>query len=171
MNWGNKTMSKKDKEIKTNAMRILDKMKISYEHFSYEAGDFIDGKTTAEKLGLPFELVYKTLVAKSGNGDYFVFVVPIEKELDLKAAAKSVGVKSVEMIHVRDLTAVTGYVRGGCTSVGMKKQYVTRVDNSAEKLDFIYVSAGKIGVQLKLSPYDLIKANQGEFADICERLQ
>lgn len=159
-------MAKKEKEVKTNAMRILDRLKISYEHFSYEADEFVDGITTAEKLNLPKEKVYKTLVTVSPKKEYFVFVIPICAELDLKAAAKSVGAKSVEMIHVKDITNITGYVRGGCTSIGMKKQFVTRLDSSAKDLDKIYVSAGKIGAQILLSPEDLLKANGGDFAEV-----
>jgi len=102
----------------------------------------------------------------SGTKNYFVFVIPIEKELDLKKAAKSVGMKSLEMIHVKDIMAVTGYVRGGCTSIGMKKNYVTRVDSSAKELAAMYVSGGKIGVQIKLAPDDLVRANGGEYAEL-----
>ncbi|MDD6690367.1 MAG: aminoacyl-tRNA deacylase, partial [Lachnospiraceae bacterium] len=119
-------MAKKEKEVKTNAMRILDREKIPYEHFSYEAGDFVDGIQTADKLGLPHELVYKTLVTVGNDRNHYVFVLPIEKELDFKKCAKSVGVKNVEMIHVKELFGLTGYMRGGCTSIGMKKQFVTR---------------------------------------------
>ena len=156
-------MAKKEKEVKTNAMRILDRLKISYTHESYEPDDFVDGIQTADKLGLPHEQVYKTLVTVGNDREHYVFVIPIEKELDLKKCAKSVGVKSVEMIHVKDLFQLTGYVRGGCTSIGMKKAFVTRVDASAEGLERMYVSGGKIG----LAPLDLLKADGGEFADLC----
>ena len=159
-------MSSKEKEVKTNAMRILDRLKIPYTHMSYEAGEFVDGIQTADKLGLPHEKVFKTLVTVGNDKNHYVFVIPIEKELDLKACARSVGVKSVEMIHVKDLFGLTGYVRGGCTSIGMKKQFVTRVDSSAAKQDRIYVSGGKIGCQIELSPDDLLRADQGEYADI-----
>ena len=154
------------KETKTNAMRILDSLKIPYEHQSYEAGEFVDGGETADKLGLPHEEVYKTLVTTSGGKDYYVFVIPIDAILNLKKAAKAVGVKSLEMIHVKDIMAVTGYVRGGCTSIGMKKQYPTRIDSSAKDHSQIYVSGGKIGVQIHLNPDDLIRACKGEYADI-----
>lgn len=156
----------KNKENKTNAMRILDRLKICYEYAFYECDEFIDGIHTAEQLGLPFERVYKTLVTRGSKGDYYVFVIPIAQELDMKKAAKSVGEKSVSMLHVKEITDVTGYVRGGCTAIGMKKQYVTRVDSSAEHLDYMYVSGGKIGAQLKLKPDDLLKAANAEFADI-----
>ena len=154
-------MAKKEKEVKTNAMRILDRLKISYTHESYEPDDFVDGIQTADELGLPHEQVYKTLVTVGNDREHYVFVIPIEKELDLKKCAKSVGVKSVEMIHVKDLFQLTGYVRGGCTSIGMKKAFVTRVDASAEGLERMYVSGGKIGCQICLAPLDLLKADCG----------
>ena len=155
----------KTKEIKTNAMRILESMKIPYTHLTYECDAFVDGIQIADMLSLPYEKVYKTLVTTSGK-EYFVFVIPIAEELDLKAAARSVGVKSVEMIHVKDISKVTGYIRGGCTAVGMKKQYVTRIHNSAESLEKIIVSGGRIGSQLELSPMDLARAAGATFADI-----
>jgi len=154
------------KEVKTNAMRILDREKICYEHSEYECKEFVDGIQCADALGLDHKLVYKTLVTTAGPSSFFVFVIPIEAELDLKAAAKSVGVKSLAMIHVKDITAITGYVRGGCTAIGMKKQYVTRVDASAQSLEKIYVSAGRIGAQICLAPGDLVKVTRGEYAEI-----
>lgn len=156
----------KQKEVKTNAMRILETMKIPYEHYTYECDEFIDGLQIADKLSLPYEKVYKTLVTVGNSKNYFVFVIPVAEELDLKAAARSVGEKSVEMIHVKDINAITGYVRGGCTAVGMKKQYVARIDSSARAQESIIVSGGRIGSQLELSPLDLAKAAKAEFADI-----
>ena len=156
----------KQKEVKTNAMRILDKLKIQYNHQSYESDGFIDGLETADKLDLPHELVYKTLVTIGKSEDYFVFVIPIAEELDMKKAARSVDEKSVAMIHVKDLNRITGYVRGGCTSIGMKKQYKTIISDTAKGLDEIYVSGGKIGSQLKLSPDDLCKAVNAVYGDI-----
>lgn len=156
----------KQKEAKTNAMRILESMKIPYEHMTYECDEFIDGLQIADKLSLPYEKVYKTLVTIGSNKDYFVFVIPIAQELDLKAAARSVGQKSVEMIHVKDINKVTGYIRGGCTAIGMKKQYVTRIDSSAESLEKIIVSGGRIGSQLELAPQDLARAAEAQFADV-----
>ena len=138
-------MAKKEKgDNKTNAMRIL------YEHYSYECDEFTDGAATADHLGLPHEKVFKTLVTVAGNGEHFVFVIPIDEELDLKKCAKSVGVKSVAMIHQKELFPLTGYVRGGCTAIGMKKNFVTRIDVSAKTLDRIYVSGGKVGCQILL---------------------
>ncbi|MCQ2539218.1 MAG: Cys-tRNA(Pro) deacylase [Acetatifactor sp.] len=156
----------KEKEVKTNAMRILETMKIPYESHTYECKEFIDGLQIADMLGEPYDKVYKTLVTVGNSKNYYCFVIPIAEELDLKAAARSVGEKSVEMLHVKDINAVTGYIRGGCTAIGMKKQYVTRVDESAILLEKMIVSGGKLGLQLELAPDDLLKASQGEYADI-----
>ena len=161
----------KTKEIMTNAMRILESMKIPYAHLTYECDEFTDGLQIADMLSLPYEKVYKTLVTSGSRGekqprDYYVFVIPVAQELDLKAAARSVGVKSVEMIHVKDINKITGYIRGGCTAVGMKKQYVTRIDSSAQAMEKIIVSGGRIGSQLELDPQDLAQATGAEFADI-----
>ena len=156
----------RQKEIKTNAMRILETMKIPFRHLTYECGEFVDGIQIADMLSLPHEKVYKTLVTVGSSRNYFVFVIPIAEELDLKAAARSVGEKSVEMIPVKEINSVTGYIRGGCTAVGMKKQYVTRIDSSAETLPEIVVSGGRIGSQLVLAPKDLARAAGAEFADI-----
>ena len=157
----------KQKEIKTNAMRILDSLKISYEHYTYECEEFVDGIQIADMLGLPHEKVYKTLVTQGNSKNYFVFVIPIEAELDMKKAARVVGEKSVSMLHVKDINAVTGYIRGGCTAIGMKKQYVTRVAKEAESLPKMIVSGGRLGSQIELTPADLLKAAKAEYADIC----
>lgn len=157
-------MSKK--ELKTNAMRILDRLKISYEYATYECEEFIDGITVADKAGLPHEQVYKTLVTTGKSGSHYVFVIPIEAELDLKKAAKAVGEKSLEMLPVKEITAVTGYIRGGCTAVGMKKAFPTIINDTAQGLEFMYVSSGKLGMQLKLAPDDLKKASNAEYADV-----
>lgn len=156
----------KNKDIKTNAMRILESMKIPFTHYTYECEEFIDGIQIADTLHLPYEKVYKTLVTVGNSKNYFVFVIPIAEELDLKKAAKSVGEKSVEMIHVKDINAITGYIRGGCTAIGMKKQYVTRIDASAQGLPVMIVSGGRIGSQIELKPADLQKAARAEFAEI-----
>ena len=154
------------KELKTNAMRMLEKLKIPYEYMTYECDEFISGIDTADMNGLPHEIVYKTLVTTGKSGEHYVFVLPIEAELDLKSAAKAVGEKSVEMLPFKEITKVTGYVRGGCTAIGMKKKFPTVIDSSASKLDAIYVSGGKIGMQLKLKPDDLKKASGAEYADV-----
>lgn len=156
----------KAKEVKTNAMRILESMKIPFTHYTYECDEFVDGLQIADKLSLPYEKVYKTLVTQGNSKNYFVFVIPVAEELDMKKAARSVGEKSVEMIPVKDINAVTGYIRGGCTAVGMKKQYVTRIDSTAKELEQIIVSGGKIGSQIELRPEALAKAARAEFADI-----
>ena len=156
----------KNKEIKTNAMRILDSLNISYDSYFYECDAFIDALKIADQLGLPYEKVYKTLVTRSASKNFYVFVIPIAEELDLKKAAKVVGEKSVEMIHVKEINGITGYIRGGCTAIGMKKKYVTKVDTSAKNMMTIVVSGGKIGVQLEMKPEDLRKACDGEFADL-----
>lgn len=156
----------KAKEIKTNAMRILDRMKIPYQAHTYECDEFVDALKIADQLQLPYEKVYKTLVTVGNSRNYFVFVIPIHKELDLKKAARAVGEKSLSMIHVKEIQQVTGYIRGGCTAVGMKKQYVTRIDESAQALSRIVVSGGRIGTQLELDPEDLKRASGAEYADV-----
>ena len=153
------------KETKTNAMRILDKNKISYELLTYECDEFIDGLHTAAKTGAPVEQSFKTLVAQGKSKGYYVFVVPIAEEVDLKKAAKIAGEKSVEMIHVKDINAVTGYIRGGCTPIGMKKLFPTYIQQSALDYEQIYVSGGRIGATLKLDPRDLAKVVRAEFSD------
>lgn len=154
------------KEVKTNAMRILDKNKIPYEIIQYECDEFIDGLHSAEKTGAPVEQSFKTLVMQGKSRQYYVFVLPIAEEVDLKAAARTVGEKSVEMIHVKDITAITGYVRGGCTPLGMKKQFPTILHESARNFDRIYVSGGRIGTTIIVNPDDLLSVVRGQYADI-----
>lgn len=160
--------AKKEKgENKTNAMRILDRAGISYEHYSYECDEFTDGAATADRLGLPHELVYKTLVTVSPDRQYYVFVIPIDEELDLKKCARAVSSKSVAMIHQKELFPLTGYMRGGCTSIGMKKNFVTRIDDSARTHERIYISGGRIGCQILLRPDDLLHtAWKAAYADL-----
>ena len=147
-------------------MRMLDRMKIPYEYETYECEDFTDGIETADKLGYDHALVYKTLVTTGKSGEHYVFVIPIEAEIDFKKAAKAVGEKSLEMLHLKNLTKVTGYVRGGCTAIGMKKQFPTVIQKDAEELTQMHVSGGKLGMQLKLAPVDLKKAAKAQFADV-----
>lgn len=154
------------KELKTNAIRFLDRCRISYSVRTYECDEFVDGITVAEKLGQPPELTFKTLIAKGKTGNYYCFLLPVALELDMKKAARSVGEKSVELLHVKDITSVTGYVRGGCTPIGMKKQFMTVVHNSAAELDSFYISGGRIGTQIELSPVKLVEAIRGKFEDI-----
>ena len=155
------------KEAKTNAMRILEREKIPYTAHEYEHGDgAIDGVSVAQKMGEDPACVYKTLVTRSASGNYFVFVVPVADELDLKKAARSVGEKSVAMIHVADINTITGYIRGGCSPVGMKKQYVTVMDESILSHEKVYVSGGRIGTQVCLAPADLVRAARATTAPI-----
>ena len=154
------------KEAKTNAMRFLEKNKIDYTVQTYECDEFIDGIHTAEKLGQPLDETFKTLIAHGKSGDYYCFLLPVALELDLKKAAKSVGEKWVELLHVKDITKVTGYVRGGCTPIGMKKQFMTVIHNTAESMELFYISGGRIGTQIRLSPNKLVKAIRGKFEDI-----
>ncbi|MBR3825672.1 MAG: Cys-tRNA(Pro) deacylase [Lachnospiraceae bacterium] len=156
----------KQKETKTNAMRILETMGIPFETYTYECDEFIDGIQIADMLGLPHDKVFKTLVTVGASKNYFVFVIPIAEELDMKKAARSVGEKNVAMIHVKDINQVTGYIRGGCTAIGMKKQYVTRVAEEAILQDTIIVSGGKLGMQIELKPDLLLQAAQAEYADL-----
>ena len=153
--------------VKTNAMRMLDRAGIAYKTHSYEAADgAVDGVTAAKKLGVAPERVFKTLVTQGADRQYFVFVIPVERELDLKKAARAVGEKNVEMIHVKDLNKVTGYIRGGCSPIGMKKAYGTVIDRSCEAFSEILVSAGKIGQQIELAPKDLADAAKAQIADL-----
>ncbi|MDY3910135.1 MAG: Cys-tRNA(Pro) deacylase [Eubacterium sp.] len=159
-------MAKKEKEIKTNAMRILEKNRIPFEVKTYDCDEFIDGVHIADKLGQPYEQSFKTLVMKGKSGEYHVFVLPVDKEVDMKKAARTVGEKSLEMVHVKDINTVTGYIRGGCTAIGMKKQYDTVVHESAREHERIIISGGRLGSQIFLAPDDLVKVTGGKFADI-----
>ncbi len=158
----------KNKENRTNAMRILDREKVQYKVINYECDAFVDAQQIADQLGEPHEKMYKTLVTRGKSGNYFVFVIPIDGELDLKKAARTVGEKSVEMIHVKEINAVTGYIRGGCTPIGMKKQYTGRVDQSAGRLETIIISGGRLGAQIELKPGDLLRVSGAEYADLLE---
>lgn len=154
------------KEIKTNAMRMLDRQKIPYRVLQYECDTFIDGLHTAAKTGAPVEQSFKTLVTRGKSGQFYVMVIPIAEELDLKEAARLAGEKSLEMIHVKEINSVTGYVRGGCSPIGMKKQFPTFIHESAEKYGEIYISGGRIGTTLCLSPTDLIKVCRGHLGKL-----
>lgn len=152
---------------KTNAMRILDREKISYQMHEYDTSDgVIDGVHVAAKCGMDPARVYKTLVTAGSDHAYYVFVIPVAAELDLKACARAVGVKSVEMIHVKDINRITGYIRGGCSPVGMKKPFVTVYDQAILDIPTVYVSGGRIGLQIEAAPADLIRATNGKTEDI-----
>ena len=154
-------------EQKTNVMRLLDQKKIPYRAHAYPHGDTaVDGVTVAGLIGKEPESVFKTLVARGANKGVYVFVIPVCAELDLKKAAKAAGEKSVEMVHVSEINALTGYVRGGCSPLGMKKQYRTIFDSSCLERESIVVSAGKIGAQVELDPEELIRLTRGAAAAI-----
>ncbi len=158
----------KKKVVKTNVMRVLEQKKIPYEAKAYphEEGVAVDGITVAQSLGQEPGSVFKTLVTRGAGGEYYVFDVPVAAELDLKKAAKVVGEKSVALIHVTELLPLTGYVRGGCSPVGMKKPFVTTFHESARNYDVIAVSAGKIGLQVLVAPQALCDLVDGQFADV-----
>lgn len=159
---------KKQKQIsKTNAMRILDQNNISYStgEYEYDESD-LSGNHAAEVLGISEDEIFKTLVTRGQDNQLFVFVIPVSGELDLKKAATAAGQKRVEMIHVKELVGLTGYMRGGCSPIGMKKQFPTFVDETAVLFDHIYISAGKRGEQIVLSADDLIDVVNGSYADL-----
>ncbi|MCD7820480.1 MAG: Cys-tRNA(Pro) deacylase, partial [Lachnospiraceae bacterium] len=155
----------KQKDVKTNAMRILDRMKIPYTFQTYECDEFIDGQHAADLLGFPHEIVFKTLVTENPEHAFFVFAIPIDAELDLKKAARAAGCKSLAMIHVKDIQSITGYIRGGCTAIGMKKNYPVFMDQSALLYEKIAGSGGKIGLQRTIAPHDYEKACRAVFCD------
>lgn len=155
------------KEQKTNVMRLLEQKKISYTPHEYPHGDeAVDGLTVARICEQNPEQVFKTLVARGASKTIYVFVIPVTGELDLKKAAKASGEKSVAMIHVSEINALTGYVRGGCSPVGMRKQYKTFFNISAADKPTIMVSAGKIGYQVELAPNELVKLTRGSYAQL-----
>ncbi len=151
---------------KTNVMRVLDSKKIKYESHTYEADPTLTGEQIAEILGEPVDKVFKTLVTQGKTNAYYVFVVPVAKELDLKKAAKAAGEKSISMIKQKELLPLTGYVHGGCSPIGMKKQFKTFIHETAGEIDKIFVSAGRVGAQIEVVPSDLIDVTRSELADI-----
>ena len=154
-------------EQKTNVMRILGQKKIKYTAHEYPHGeDAVDGLTVARMTGRDPACVFKTLVTRGASKGIYVFVIPVAEELDLKKAAKAVGEKSIAMVHVSEINALTGYVRGGCSPIGMKKQYKTVYHSSILSQEAVLVSAGKIGQQVELSPADLIGLTRGDTANI-----
>ena len=154
------------KEEKTNVMRVLDGKKIAYESHSYEPDATMSGEEIAKILGEDAAKVFKTLVTQGKSGAYYVFVVPVKAELDLKKAAKASGEKSVSMIKQKELLPLTGYVHGGCSPIGMKKQFQTFIHQTALQYDRIFVSAGRVGFQIELAPDDLISVAGCKQADI-----
>lgn len=157
-------------EQKTNVMRLLEQKKIKYTAHGYPHGDeAVDGVTVAEMTGQDPARVFKTLVARGASKRIYVFVIPVTMELELKKAAKAAGEKSVAMIHVSELNGLTGYVRGGCSPIGMKKLFPSFYHSSITEQETIMVSAGKIGAQVELRPEDLISLTRGKIADIAAK--
>lgn len=155
-------------KVKTNAMRILDSNKIEYKILSYETkkGEHIDGVEVAHQIGRDVSEVYKTLVAQGSSKNIYVYVIPVNENLDLKKAAKVANEKNVAMINVNDINKFTGYIRGGCSPIGMKKQYKTFIQKEALELERIVFSGGKIGLQIEMKPQDIEKAIRVEFEDV-----
>lgn len=156
--------------MKTNAVRMLESEQVDYELIEYNIDDgLIDGISVAEKTNQPLETVYKTLVTRTGPKALYVFLIPVARALDLKKAAQTVGVKKLEMLPVKDLMKETGYIRGGCSPVGMKRKYQTVIDESALNLVRIVVSGGKPGVQIVLSPQEAVRMTDASFADLVKK--
>lgn len=155
-------------EEKTNVMRMLDKHKITYKHYTYANTDAISGIEVAAVLHQNPEQVFKTLVTTGKSGQHYVFMIPVAKELNLKKAAKAVNEKSIEMLKSKDLLPLTGYIHGGCSPIGMKKFFTTIIDETAQNFDTIIFSAGKIGYQIELTHAELAKIIKFEFKDITD---
>ena len=159
----------KEKIQKTNAMRMLDSAGLDYGMASYEYDESdLSGVHAAEELGVSPDIVFKTLVTRGDGNAFFVFVIPVAESLDLRKAARVSGNKKIEMIHVKEILDVTGYIRGGCSPIGMKKQFPTYIDETAMLYERIYFSAGKRGVQIILDPSELAEVTGGGFADLTE---
>jgi Cys-tRNA(Pro)/Cys-tRNA(Cys) deacylase len=157
----------KKKIHKTNAMRILDKNKIHFQIHEYPWNEeHLDAKTAAEQVGMPFEKIYKTLVAKGNKTGEIVACIPASDELNLKELAKVSGNKKVEMLPMKDLEKTTGYIRGGCSPIGMKKQFPTYISSASESMETIVVSAGKRGMQIEINPNELLKITNAVYVDI-----
>lgn len=152
---------------KTNAVRMLEAAGISFSTLEYEVDENdLSGETVAKKINAETDAVFKTLVARNEVNEIFVFCIPVTTELHLKKAAKASGNKSIALIHVKELLPLTGYIRGGCSPVGMKKKFPTFVDETSQLFETIFVSAGIRGMQIRLSPIDLLKVTEAEFADL-----
>lgn len=153
-------------EYKTNVMRMLDKAKVNYKHYTYAETDAVSGIEVATVLKQNPLQVFKTLVTVAKSGQHYVFLIPVEKELDLKKAAHAVNEKSVEMLKSKDLLSLTGYIHGGCSPIGMKKFFKTTIDSSAQNFDTIIFSAGKIGYQVEMSLDELKKVIKFELKEL-----
>ena len=154
-------------EEKTNVMRVLAQKKITYKSYTYEADATMSGTEIAGILGENADKVFKTLVTRGKTGTYYVFVIPVARELDLKKAAKVVSEKSIEMIPQKELLPLTGYVHGGCSPIGMKKFFQTTVHETAKEFDTFFFSGGKVGFQVEVNPKDLEKVIRLQYADVC----
>ena len=154
------------KETKTNAMRFLEQHKIPYRLYTYICEHFTDGVSVAQQLGQPPERTFKTLITQGRGRGFYVFVIPVAEELDVKKAARTVQEKSLHLLPVKDILSVTGYIRGGCTPIGMKKSYPTYLHESCLNFDTIFVSGGRVGTQIELSPQALLQACGGQTADL-----
>ena len=162
-------MAKKDKskDMKTNAVRMVESAGIDYTLHTYDAPEgFLDGVSVAQQTGQNPEQVFKTLVTVGHSKEHYVCVIPVAEELDLKKAAKHFGEKNIEMIHAKDITLITGYIKGGCSPVGMKKQFKTAIDWTAELQETICVSGGKVGLQIELAPTELASLIGAEFVEL-----
>ena len=153
---------------KTNVMRVLDSLKMPYREHYYEDDPTLSGAEVAALLGEDSDSVFKTLVTRGKSGQYYVFIIPVKAELNLKKAAKASGEKSIEMIRQKELLPLTGYVHGGCSPIGMKKQFPSFLHETAELYDTVCVSAGKVGAQVELAPQDLIQAASLSIADVAD---
>lgn len=156
----------KQHDHKTNAMRVLDAAGVPYEYRMFETDGALSGVEVARKLGLDEDQVFKTLVTQAKSGEHYVFMIPVAEELDLKKAARAVGEKSIAMLKSKELFPLTGYVHGGCSPIGMKKQFATTVDETAQLFDRIIFSGGKIGCQLEVAPDDLARVVSLSYADL-----
>ena len=154
------------KKLKTNAIRKLDRLKLEYDIIHYNSEEAVDGVSVAAQISEDASVVYKTLVTHAGT-ELFVFVIPVAGELDMKKAAQAAGVKKLEMLPLKELQPKTGYVRGGCSPIGMEKLSPTFIDQSAAELEYMIVSAGQRGIQMKLDPADLQQAAQAQFNEVC----
>ena len=159
-------MAKEEKELKTNVMRLLEQAGVDYNHYCYADTDAISGVEVAAAMNQPVEMVFKTLVTQAASKQYYVFVIPVAEELDLKKAASAVGEKSIAMLKQKDLLPLTGYIHGGCSPIGMKKVFTTTFHESLNALEKVIFSAGKIGYQVELKPEDISKIVQYKTADI-----
>lgn len=161
-------MAKRQKQQKTNAIRLVERENIPFTVIEYETDDqLLDGVSVAEKTNQSVETVFKTLVTRAADQSIHIFIIPVAEELQLKKAAKAAGVKKLDLLPLQLLTKETGYIRGGCSPVGMKKQYPTYIDHSAERFEEIVVSAGRPGLQMKVSPSDLGRLTDGLFTSLC----